>query len=145
MIEFKTYENEKQLEEQIALIAEITKDWVGWAYPNKDQLKAAYDREGFTPETRHYVYDGDKLVAFLASAVERIVEGVQQGSIQAPFVLAGYEHLEEKLMKKAIDDLKSRGVKVIVSRQRPAWGNLKEIFKKKTNQTPTNYRKKNRK
>ena len=40
----------------IKLVLEVIEDW-DWKpwYPNQEQLKRTYSREGFTPETRHYV------------------------------------------------------------------------------------------
>ncbi len=129
MIEFKNY-HESMLDDQVALVAEVTKDWAMWGYPDKDGLIQAYAREGFTPETRHYAYDGDKLVGFVSSAVEQEQEGVQYGSIQVPFIKKGHEHLEEKLMKKAVSTLKAKGVQVIRTNLRPGWGDALSISKK---------------
>ena len=86
MVEFKTYE-ESRLDAHIQLVLEVSKDWewMPW-YPNQDELKKIYSREGFTPDTRHYAYDGAELVGFLSSAVEEVVDGVQFGSFHIPYI-----------------------------------------------------------
>ncbi|MCG3217633.1 MAG: hypothetical protein KAR35_01420 [Candidatus Heimdallarchaeota archaeon] len=109
MIKFETYDKSK-LDAQIELITEVTKDWSSWNYPDKAGLERAYSQENFTPETRHYAYKADKLVAFVSSAVEEETDGVQWGSIQVPFVLKEFPQVEDELMKKAISTLKSKGV-----------------------------------
>nr|NHJ84199.1 hypothetical protein [Asgard group archaeon] len=130
-MQFKIYD-ESRLDDHIELVNDVIKDWewISW-YPTKEQLRVAYSREGFTPETRHYLYDGDKLVAFLSSAVEEVDDkGVQHGSIHRPFVRKGYEHLEDKLMEKTLGELKARGVKVVRTNLKPGMGNLAEILER---------------
>ena len=130
-MQFKIYD-ESRLDEHIELVNDVIKDWewISW-YPTKEQLKVAYSREGFTSDTRHYLYDGDKLVAFLSSAVEEVDDnGIQHGSIHRPFVRKGYEHVEDKLLKKTLDELKARGVKIIRTNLKPGMGNLAEILER---------------
>ena len=115
-MEFKTYE-ESRLKDLGKLVNEVVKDWKQdpW-YPTMDQLKDAYERnENFTPETRHFLYDGDKLIAFLASAIEQEVEGVQWGSIHMPFIKKGHEEVEEKLRDKTIGLLKEKGAQATLA------------------------------
>lgn len=130
-MKFKTY-SEERLDDQIALINDVIKDW-SWKcwYPQKEKLKEIYSREGFTPETRHYVYDNDLLVGFLSSAVEEKAEGIQYGSIHILFIRKGYEHIEKEIMKKTFAVLKSKGVQVIRTSSMPGWGNYSQILKKR--------------
>ena len=123
---------ESRLDDQVDFIDEVTDTW-NWKpwYPSKEQLKVIYSREGFTADTRHYVYDGDELVGFLSSAVERIVNGIQTGSIHIPFVKEGNIEVEEELMKKTIEILKAKDVKAIYAYIMPAWGNVEEIITKR--------------
>ncbi|MFX1513471.1 MAG: hypothetical protein ACFFCQ_12860 [Promethearchaeota archaeon] len=128
-MEYKNYE-ESRLDDQIELVNEVTKDWKLWGYPNKEGLIRTYSREGFTPETRHYLYEGDKLLGFVSSQVEPVQDGVQMGSLQYPFVRAGHEELTEKLMNKAISVLKEKGVKKVACRWRKHWGIVPKLVKK---------------
>jgi len=130
MVEFKTY-NESRLDDHIKLALEVMEDWewISW-YPNKEQLKESYSREGFTPETRHYVYDGKKLVGFLSSSVEDEVDGVQFGSFHIPFIKKGYEHIEDELFEKTIETLKSKGVQAIRTTTMPGWGPMPKMLEK---------------
>lgn len=130
MIEFKTYE-ESRLRDQVNLAIEVMKDWkwISW-YPNEKQLKESYSRESFTPDTRHYVYDGKNLVGFLSSAVEDEVEGVQYGSFHIPFIKKGYEHIEDELFEKTIETLKSKGVQAIRTDIMSGWGPMPRMLKK---------------
>jgi len=128
---FEIY-NSSRLDNQVKFIEEVSNSW-NWKpwYPSKEELLEIYSRESFTSDTRHYVYDGSELVGFLSSAVEGIVDGKQTGSIHIPFVKDGYQDVEEALMKKTIETLKSKGVEVIYAYIMPAWGNVKEIITNK--------------
>ncbi|MBK5112549.1 MAG: hypothetical protein KGD59_01700 [Candidatus Heimdallarchaeota archaeon] len=130
MIEFRNYD-ELLLDDQIDLIKDVIKDWnwVIW-YPNKASLTESYSRVGFSPETRHYAFDGDKMVGFLSSTIEREIEGVSFGSLHIPFIRKGYEHIEEELVKKTIETLKSKGAQAIRSFAMPGWGNTIQILEK---------------
>jgi len=130
MVKFGIYD-ESKLDAQIELVQEVIKDWdwVIW-YPNKESLKESYSREGFSPETRHYAYDGEKLVGFLSSTIERKIDDVSFGSIHIPFIRKGYEHVEEELVKKAITTLQTKGAEAIRSFAMPGWGNTIQILEK---------------
>ncbi len=128
---FEIYDKSR-LDDQVKFIDEVTDSWK-WKpwYPSKEDLTEIYSRENFTADTRHYVYDGNELVAFLSSAVEGIVDGEQTGSIHIPFVKEGYKEVEEVLMKKTIETLKTKGVKTIFAYIMPAWGDAEEIITKR--------------
>lgn len=130
MIEFKNY-NESLLDDQIDLVKDVIQnwDWVIW-YPNKESLQESYSREGFSSETRHYAYDGEKLVGFLSSTIERKIDDVLFGSIHIPFIRKDYEHVEEELVKKAINTLQTKGAEAIRSFAMPSWGNTIQILEK---------------
>ncbi len=130
-MEFKIYE-ESRLKELGELVNDVIKEWVRdpW-YPTMKQLKEAYtSNENFTPETRHFLYDGDKLVAFLSSAMEEEVEGVQWGSIHMPFIRKDYEEVEKKLYDKTIGLLKSKGAKAIRANSRQEHGYIPDLLGK---------------
>jgi hypothetical protein len=129
-LNFKTYD-ESLLDDQIELVKDVIKDWnwVIW-YPNKKSLQESYSRAGFSPDTRHYIFDGDKLVGFLSSTIEKEIEGVLYGSIHIPFIRKGYEHIETKLIEKALDVLKTKGAKAIRSFAMPGWGKTIKILEK---------------
>ncbi|MCG3254534.1 MAG: hypothetical protein KAU62_00540 [Candidatus Heimdallarchaeota archaeon] len=128
---FEIY-NQSRLDDQLKLIDEVSVQWK-WKpwYPSKEDLTEIYSQESFTADTRHYVYDRAELVAFLSSAVERIIDGEQTGSIHIPFVKDGYKDVEEALMKKTMEILKSKGVEVVHAYIMPAWGNVEEIITKR--------------
>ncbi|MCE7747104.1 MAG: hypothetical protein GPJ51_01815 [Candidatus Heimdallarchaeota archaeon] len=130
-MEFKIYE-ESRLKDLGELVKEVVSEWPQdpW-YPSMDQLKQAYEsNENFTPETRHFLYDGDKLVAFLASALETEVEGVQWGTIHMPFIRKGYDKVEEKLYKKTIGLLKEKGAQSIYTHSRLEHGYIPKLLEK---------------
>ncbi|NHJ48886.1 MAG: hypothetical protein FK733_13965 [Asgard group archaeon] len=130
MIEFKTYK-ESYLDDQVALIKEVIGkwDWVIW-YPNEETLKRNYSQEGFTPETRHYVFDGEKLVGFLSSAIEGERDGIVWGSIHLPFIKKGYEHIEKDLMKVTVKVLEKKGANAIRAIAMPGWGDQIPILER---------------
>ena len=132
-MEFKTYE-ESRLKDLGKLVKDVVKDWpVDPWYPTMEQLKEVYENnENFTPETRHFLYDGDKLVAFLSSAFEgdEQEDGVQWGSIHMPFIRQGYEKVETKLFDKTMELLKSKGAQKIRAYARPTYGYIPELLEK---------------
>jgi len=132
-MEFKTYEASR-LKDLGKLVKDVVKDWPEdpW-YPTMEQLKEVYENnENFTPETRHFLYDGDKLVAFLSSALEgeEQEDGVQWGSIHMPFIRQGYEKIESKLFNKTMEALKSKGAQKIRAFARPEYGYIPELLEK---------------
>ena len=129
-LKFEIY-NESRLDDHIELVQEVLKDWEwkSW-YPTKEQLKEVYSREGFTADTRHYLYDGDLLVGFLSTAMEGIEEGIQFGSIHRLFVRKGYVEHEDKIMEKALTLLKNRGAKAIRTSVKPGMGNYTEVLER---------------
>ncbi|NHJ49469.1 MAG: hypothetical protein FK733_16890 [Asgard group archaeon] len=113
MAVFKTYK-EEYIGDQVKLIREATKDWNGFYYPNKEKIKEIYENvENLSPETRHYAFENNELIGFLASAVEGEFDGITYGSIQYPFVKEGNEELRDILMKKAIETLQAKNVQII--------------------------------
>lgn len=130
MIKYKNYD-ESLLDDQIELVKDVIKDWdwVIW-YPNKQSLLESYSRAGFSSDTRHYAFDGEQMVGFLSSTIEREIEGVQFGSIHIPFIRKGYEYIEEELLKKALDVLKAKGAQAIRSFAMPGWGKTIQILEK---------------
>ena len=115
MIKFKTYK-EEFLEDQVKLVREVTKDWNGFHYPNSEKIQQMYENnKNFSPETRHYAYENNVLIGFLASSVEGEYDGIKYGSIQYPFVREGNEEIRDKLMEKAIKTLQERNVQAIVT------------------------------
>jgi len=130
-MEFKTYE-ESRLKDLGKLVKEVVSEWPQdpW-YPTMEQLKEAYENnENFTPETRHFLYDDDKLVAFLASALEQEVDGVQWGSIHMPFIRKGYEKVGDELRDKTIGLLKSKGAQAVYAYSRSDNGYIPDLLKK---------------
>jgi hypothetical protein len=121
--------DKSRLDDQVKFIDTLSDSWK-WKpwYPSKEELTEIYSRKGFTPDTRHYVYEGTELIAFLSSAVEGVIEGKPAGSIHIPFIKEGCKEAEELLMKKTLDTLKARGVKVVYAYIMPAWGDTEEII-----------------
>ena len=120
------YSNYKEefLEKQVKLVNTVTKGWI-FNYPSAEQLKETYSGDNFTPDTRHYFFEGDDLVGFVASAVENKEGDIQYGSIQMPFVNLTNEdkkkELETKLIEKAKMTLKEKGVDIIRSNFNEKW------------------------
>ena len=129
-MKYETYK-EEFLKKQVELVKEVTEKWERFNYPDAEQLKETYSQEGFTADTRHYLFDDDKLIAIMASAVERKDGDIQYGSIQLPFIRGGYdtEKIEKKLMNKALAKLKEKGVDVVYTNLYDKWP-MKEFIKR---------------
>ncbi|MCY3412670.1 MAG: hypothetical protein INQ03_13615 [Candidatus Heimdallarchaeota archaeon] len=117
-IEYKNY-SEELLEAQFELIKEVTKDWKGFFYPNKDQLRKKYENIDVT--TKHYMLEDDKLLGFISTAVEEEREGVRYASLQVPFIRDNDPDVEDFLMEKAIKALARLDAKVINTYLMDSW------------------------
>jgi len=135
-MKFSIYK-EEFLKDQVELVSKVTKNWDDYGYPDVEQLKEVYSRETFTPDTRHYLFEDDKLVGFVASAVENKEGDIQYGSIQFPFVDKSNPEerikIEKDLMTKAMETLKTKGVHVIRSIFSEKWpvDSVKSFYEEK--------------
>jgi len=113
--EIKTYQpGFEEQQEQIGM--EVAKSFVVPHQTNKDRLKQVYTQPEFDPETRLYAFKGEKMVGFLTSRILDIGEdGIKKANLTPPSVLAGHEKVRDLLFNKAIDTLKKKEVKQIIS------------------------------
>ncbi|NHJ47919.1 MAG: hypothetical protein FK733_09035 [Asgard group archaeon] len=81
-----------------------------------EQLKEIYSRDDFDPETRLYAFKGDEMVGFITTKVMPEDEsGIVKATLTPPSVLKGHNEVSELLFNKAIEVLKSKGVKNVTS------------------------------
>ncbi|NPE08886.1 MAG: hypothetical protein GNW80_11450 [Asgard group archaeon] len=114
--EIKSYQ-ESFLEAQEKVGTEATKDWRGFGQTPAAQLKQAYSREGFDPETKLYAFKGDEMVAFLTSSiVPESEDGIKRANLEFALCLPGHEECSDLLFEKAVENLKEKGIQRIQTR-----------------------------
>ncbi|NPD89765.1 MAG: GNAT family N-acetyltransferase [Asgard group archaeon] len=124
----KKYE-EGFIEEQVKVGTEAIKDWKYFGQTQAEQLKEAYSREDFDPETRLYCFKDDKMVGFLtARVVER--EDTKFGFLRLPFFLPEHEEVAELLFNEVVEVFKKKGVDNIRAEGSEVWGNTLDLIKK---------------
>ena len=97
--EIKSYQ-EAFLEAQEKVGTEATKDWRGFGQTPAAQLKQAYSREGFDPETKLYAFKGDELVAFLTSSIiPESDDGIKRANLEFALCLPGHEECSDLLFE----------------------------------------------
>lgn len=108
---------EEFLESQEEVGKEATKDWLAFGQTPASQLKQIYSQENFDPETKFYAFDGDKLVGFLTSVIPPEDEsGTKIAYLEFPITLPNHKECSELLFNSAIDTLKKKGVKKLLTR-----------------------------
>lgn len=114
--EIKSYQ-EAFLEAQEKVGTEATKDWRSFGQTPAAQLKQAYSREGFDPETKLYAFKGDELVAFLTSSIiPESEDGIKRANLEFALCLPDHEECSDLLFEKAVENLKKKGVQKIQTR-----------------------------
>lgn len=117
------------IEEQVKVGTEAIKDWKYFGQTQAEQLKEAYSRDDFDPETRLYCFKDNKMVGFLtARVVER--EDTKFGSLRLPFVLPEHEEVTELLFNEIVEVFKKKDVNNIRAEGAEVWGNTLDLIKK---------------
>ncbi|MBN1329443.1 MAG: GNAT family N-acetyltransferase [Candidatus Heimdallarchaeota archaeon] len=103
-------------DEQERIGIEVAKSFLVPHQTNKERLKEIYSQPEFDPETRLYAFSGNKMIGFLtAKILEMDVDGIKKANLTPPSVLP--EHIKAKnlLFNNAIEILKKKGVKQVLS------------------------------
>ena len=102
-------------QERIGLI--VSKSFIAPYQTLARYLKQDYSREGFDPETRLYAFKGEEMVGFITSKiVQDEKNGIKKANLTPPKVLPEHDEVvSELLFKKAVEVLKSKGVKKIIA------------------------------
>ena len=120
---------EEFIEDQFKVGSEVVKDWKFFGQTSVEELKQAYSRENFDPETRLYCFKDEKLVGFLTAAVNE-TEEERFGFLRLPFVLPENKDAEELLFNGIVEVFKKKGIKNIRAQASEHWGNTLELVKK---------------
>ena len=120
---------EEFIEDQFKVGSEVVKDWKYFGQTPVEQLKQAYTREDFDPETRLYCFKDEKLVGFLTAAVTE-TEEERFGFLRLPFVLPEHKDAEELLFNEITEVFKKKDIKKIRADASNHWGNTLELVKK---------------
>ncbi|MFX1537214.1 MAG: hypothetical protein ACFFDI_23655 [Promethearchaeota archaeon] len=104
-------------EDQERIGVEVAKSYIAPHQTTARALKEVYSRDDFDPETRLYAFKGKEMVGFLTSRVlPEEEDGIKKANLTPPQVLAEHdEEVSELLLNKAIEVLKSKGIKKVLA------------------------------
>ncbi|NHK31795.1 MAG: hypothetical protein FK730_10620 [Asgard group archaeon] len=114
--EIKSYEEGFEIDQEKVGI-EVAKSFVTPHQTNAERLKEIYSQEGFDPETRLYAFKDNEMIGFLTARVlDETEDGIKRASLTPPTILKEHsEKVSELLFNKAIDVLKGKKVKKVIS------------------------------
>jgi len=124
----KSYE-EGFIEKQAEVGTEVVKEWSFFGQSSAEQLKQAYSRDDFDPETRLYCFKGNKLVGFLTAAINKNEEE-KFAFLRLPFILPRHEEVEDLLFNEIVEVLKKKDIKILRAEASDKWGNTLDMIKK---------------
>ncbi len=120
---------EEFIEDQFKVGSEVVKDWKYFGQTPVEQLKEAYSRDDFDPETRLYCFKDDQLVGFLTAAINE-TEEERFGFLRLPFVLDDHKDAENLLFNEIIEVFKKKSIKRIRAQASEHWGNALELVER---------------
>ncbi|MCE7733651.1 MAG: hypothetical protein GPJ54_02155, partial [Candidatus Heimdallarchaeota archaeon] len=123
--------SEEYLQKQFEIGNSILSSWSGATQTSVENLKQVYSAENFDPETKLYAFKDDEMVGFITATIKPLKEGEEnlRANMEFPIVLEGHEAAEDLLYSKAIEVLRSKGVKRVQSRATDLWGETKDKAK----------------
>lgn len=112
----KSYEKGFEIDQE-KVGKEVAKSFIQPHQTNAERLKELYSQEDFDPETRLYAFKDNEMLGFLtAKILDETEDGIKRANLTPPTILKKhYEKVSELLFNKAIDVLKSKNVKKILS------------------------------
>jgi len=120
--ELKNY-SESYLDKQYEIGNAVIGTWLGGQQTPIDRLRKIYAQDDFDPETKFYALHDGEVVGFIPAKVT----GEGLANLEFPIVLPGHEQAEKQLMEFALDTLRKKGVKKLVTRTSPRWGRTMEM------------------
>ncbi|MCY3413588.1 MAG: hypothetical protein INQ03_18240 [Candidatus Heimdallarchaeota archaeon] len=128
--EIKTFDD-AYLEKQVEIGESRLKDWPGTAQTPVEQLKRRYAMDDFDPELKLYAFKDNEMVGFMTATIKKQKEGedIIRANMEFPIVKDGFEEASNLLFDKAIETLRSKGVKRVQSRASVEWGSTMDLVK----------------
>jgi hypothetical protein len=104
-------------QDQVKIGYEVARNWI-WPYAyDLDDLMKIHSRPDFDPDTRHYCFLGDEMVGYIFSIITPAEKnGEYQANLDFPRMLPGHESIAERLIEKAFETLKDKGISRVVGR-----------------------------
>ncbi|NHJ39448.1 MAG: hypothetical protein FK731_05390 [Asgard group archaeon] len=112
----KSYEKGFEIDQE-KIGKDVAKSFIQPHQTAAERLKEIYTQEGFDPETRLYAFKDNEMIGFLTARIlEETEDGVKKANLTPPTVLKKhYEKVSELLFNKAIEVLKTKDVKKVLS------------------------------
>lgn len=114
---------EEYLEDHVRIGASIYNQWPMGGQTKIDQLREAYSKDDFDPETRLYAFERDEMVGFITCAMR----DDDSAFFEFPYVVEEHREAEDLLIQRAMEVLKGKGAKKLVARAGEYWGRSGEL------------------
>ncbi|MHA2255531.1 MAG: GNAT family N-acetyltransferase, partial [Candidatus Heimdallarchaeaceae archaeon] len=129
--EIRKYD-ESYIEDQVKIGMMLAERTFTYRQSSVEQVKQAYSREDFDPETRLYCFKGDELVGYIGARVREVEEEkIKIALSRLAFYLPGHEKVYDLLYDHLVEVLKTKDVKRIETGQTVAEGQYYDLAKKK--------------
>ena len=123
--------NESFIEKQVEIGTFFAQKWIAYGQSSVEQVKEAYSRDTFDPETRLYCFKGDEMVGYIgAHIVDVEEEKIKRAQTRLAFVLPGHEGAFDLLFDQLLSVLKEKGVDEIETPQTSLNDNYYELAEK---------------
>ena len=128
--EIRKYD-ESYIEDQVKIGMMLAERTFTYRQSSVEQVKQAYSREDFDPETRLYCFKGDELVGYIGARVrEEEEEKIKIAQSRLAFYLPGHETAYDLLYDHLVEVLKTKGVKRIETGQTVTEGQYYDLAMK---------------
>ena len=110
--------NESYIEKQVEIGTHFANKWIAYGQSSVEQVKEAYSRDTFDPDTRLYCFKGDEMVGYIgANIVDVEEEKIKRATSRLAFVLPGHEGAFDLLFDQLLGVLKEKEVNEIETPQ----------------------------
>ena len=66
--------NESFIEKQVEIGTSFSQKWIAYGQSSVEQVKEAYSRDTFIPDTRLYCFKGDEMVGYIGANIVDVEE-----------------------------------------------------------------------
>ena len=123
--------NESYIEKQVEIGTHFANKWIAYGQSSVEQVKEAYSRDTFDPDTRLYCFKGDEMVGYIgANIVDVEEEKIKRAGSRLAFVLPGHEEAFDLLFNQLLGVLKEKEVSEIETPQTALNDNYYELAEK---------------
>ncbi|MBY9002294.1 MAG: hypothetical protein KGD64_15345 [Candidatus Heimdallarchaeota archaeon] len=120
--------DESYIEKQVEIGNHFAQKWITYGQSSVEQVKQAYSRDNFDPETRLYCFKGNEMVGYIGATIQETEEEkIKRAQTRLAFVLPGHEEAFNLLWNELVEVLKKKEVAEIHTPQTKFHDNYIEL------------------